>query len=116
MEIALKALGFAVIFMLYGCSTSDKLGQAAPACDVSWIGGGSLTPQRACELRVLSKRCAVSDQCQIQCEAKGELPHVGGGCSHVCQGGGGAQTDDDIAKGGGSYATAESAACYNQLP
>lgn len=113
MTIARKTLCVTGLLLISGCVTSDKSGSVAMDCDVPWIGNSHLSPQRACELRALAKRCAVSDRCQIQCEAKGGLPNVGGGCSHVCQGGG-AQTDEDIAKNGGLYATADSIACYNQ--
>ena len=108
-----KALGIVFLFLLAGCVTSGEPGAAATGCEVSWIGSSSLSPQRACELRVLAKRCAVSDRCQIQCEARGGAPSIGGGCSHICEGGGASQTDDDIAKNGGLYATVESVACYN---
>lgn len=107
-----KRVCMAAILVLAGCATS-RPGLTAGDCDVSWVGSSALSPPRACELRALAERCAVSDRCQIQCEARGGLPHVGGGCSHVCQGGGGAQTDDDIARNGGTYATAASVACYN---
>ena len=109
-----RAMLCSIAILLSGCVTSSEPGPAAMSCDVSWLGGSELSPQRVCELRALAKRCAVSDQCQIQCEAKGGLPSVGGGCSHVCQGGGGVQTKEDIAKNGGLYATSDSVACYNQ--
>lgn len=114
MKIARKTLYVAGFLLLSGCATSRESGSTAMDCDVSWVGNSQLSPQRACELRALAKRCAVSDRCQIQCEAKGGLPNVGGGCSHACQGGGSAQTDEDIARNGGLYATADSVACYNQ--
>lgn len=114
MTITRKTLCIAVLLLLSGCVTNSESGSAAMGCDVSWIGNSRLSPQRACELRALANRCAVSDRCQIQCEAKGGLPNIGGGCSHACQGGGGAQTDEDIAKNEGLYATEDSVACYNQ--
>lgn len=106
-------LGLAVLSLLVGCATNRDPSASVVGCDASWIGSSSLSPERACELRVLAKRCAVSDQCQIQCEARGGSPHIGDGCGHGCQGGGGAQTDEDVANNGGLYATAESVACYN---
>lgn len=97
--------------LLAGCATGGSDTQASE-CDVSWIEGSRLSSRRACELRVLAKRCAASDRCQIQCESRGGLPNMGGGCAHAC-GGGGAQTDEDIARNGGPLATEESVACYN---
>lgn len=108
-----EVLGFTVLSLLVGCAITSDLSASAVGCDVSWVGSSSLSPGRACELRVLAKRCAVSDQCQIQCEAQGGSPSVGGGCGHICQDRGGAQTDEDIADNRGLYATAESVACYN---
>jgi hypothetical protein len=96
MRMSCKALGIAILSLLAGCVTGGEPGAAAAGCDVSWIGGSSLSPQRACELRVLAKRCAVFDRCQIQCEARGGAPGIGGGCSHICEGGGAAQADDDM--------------------
>lgn len=102
------------MLVLAGCGARHQIA-AHPACDVSWIKeDGRLSPQRVCELRALSLRCAVSDQCQISCEANGGLPHVGGGCAHVCQGGGAGQTDEDIRRNGGPYDTDASTACYNR--
>lgn len=115
MKSTRKTIFIVAPFLLSGCATSgEKTGATAMGCDVSWITSSQLSPERSCELRALAKRCAASDQCQIQCEAKGGLPNVGGGCSHVCQGGGSGQTDEDIAKNGGAYATPESVACYNR--
>ena len=78
----------ASLLLFCGCSVANKPDPAAAGCDVSWIEGSHLSPQQACALRALAKRCAVSDRCEIECEAKGGLPHTGGGCAHVCQGGG----------------------------
>lgn len=99
--------------LLTGCATGEA-DLAASKCDVSWIDASQLSPQRACELRALAKRCATSDRCQIQCEANGALPNIGGGCAHACSGGGGVQTDEDIARNGGTFATEDSLACQNQ--
>src|SRR5690606_32258060 len=113
----MKVFGFsciALVLLIVGCATSNEPSVARNECDVSWVGDSSLSSQRACALRALAKRCVISDRCQIQCEAKGGLPNIGGGCAHVCQGGGAAQTDDDMANNGGPYDTPESIACYNQ--
>lgn len=117
--ITMRIIGHLVCILLLLCLSGcappgTKLNSVAKDCDVSWIEHSQLPAQKACELRALARRCAVSDRCQIQCEAKGGLPNIGGGCSHVCQGGGAAQTDEDIAKNGGLYSTEESIACYNQ--
>lgn len=104
------AFGMLVCGLLAGCATHAPAG-TAQACDVSWVEGSGLSPVRACELRVLARRCAVSDQCQIRCEAVGGAQTVAGGCAHVCSGG--VQTGEDIARNGGTFATQESVACYN---
>lgn len=86
---------------------------AAAECDVSWLDDSALSPQRACELKVLARRCAVSDRCQIRCEESGGARQVAGGCAHVCTSGG--QTEEDVARNGGPYATDESVACYHTV-
>ena len=102
------------VLVLAGCMTSRQHG-VNPACDVSWIKeDGRLSSQRACELRALAQRCALSDRCQISCESNGGMSSVGGGCAHVCQGGGAGQTDEDIRRNGGPYHTDASSACYNR--
>lgn len=99
--------------LLAACSGRMSQNLSVEECDVSWLKGRPLSPEKSCELRVFAKRCAVSDRCYIACEAKGGAPGIGGGCGHLCSGGGGVQTDDDIAANGGLYATPESVACYN---
>ena len=94
--------------------TAPRSSTPSGACDVSRIDFSQLSPQRTCQLRALAKRCAVSDRCQIECEARGGVQQVGGGCQHICEDGGAGQTDEDIARNGGAYATPESTACYNR--
>ena len=104
------------LLLLSGCVTSTGSGPIAKECDVSWIEDSQLSEQKACQLRALAKRCALSDQCLIQCEsrAKTRVLNVGGGCDHVCEGGGAAQTAKDAAANGGYYWTAESNACFSK--
>ena len=105
--------------LLSACASRQPSAVLSKDCDVSWIDESLIAPAKACELRVLAKRCAISDQCYIRCEAKGGFPTVdgvpgiGGGCDHVCTGGGGSQTEEDVARNGGHYATQESVDCYN---
>lgn len=79
---------------------------------MSWVKDEAVGRQKACALRVLAKRCAVSDRCYIACEANGGAPNVGGGCAHICMNA--AQTDEEIARNGGPYMTQEAADCYNR--
>lgn len=97
--------------LLAACATQAPQSFAASGCDVSWLKESRVSSQKACELRALAKRCAVSDRCYINCEAKGGAPEIGGGCLHICMGG--AQADRDIATNGGLFASPESVACFN---
>lgn len=48
----------------------------------------SATPQDACMIQVLAKRCNAKDSCLVGCLAAGSGDHIGGGCAHICRGGG----------------------------
>jgi hypothetical protein len=98
--------------LLSACATQQASSLASKDCDVSWIDEGLVGAVKACELRILAKRCAISDACYIRCEANGGLTLMSGGCGHVCHNG--VQTDEDMAKNGGPYATQESVDCYNE--
>ena len=102
------------LLLLAACAAHDTSSFTAKPCDLSWLKDGALPEQKACELRVLANRCAVSDQCLIACEAKGGPEYIAGGCAHVCSGGSATQSEADIATNGGTYATSESIKCHNQ--
>src|SRR5690606_20683887 len=115
MSILCKLLGSSTVLLLFvACATQAPTSLEPNDCDMSWLDESAVSSQKACELRVLAKRCAVADRCYVRCEARGGAATVSGGCEHICTGGGAAQTDEDIVRNGGLYATEESVACYNQ--
>lgn len=46
----------------------------------------SASPQDACMIQVLSKRCNAKDSCLVSCLANGAGKNFGGGCYHICNG------------------------------
>jgi len=96
---------------LAGCASRQPVARQTRECDVSWIRDDVVGARKACVLRALAERCAISDQCYIACEANGGATDVGGGCEHACMNA--AQTDGQIARNGGPYMTREAVDCYN---
>ena len=46
----------------------------------------SASPQDACMIQVLAKRCNAKDSCLVDCLANGGAKGIGGGCYHICSG------------------------------
>lgn len=103
------------VFLIAGCATrSEQSGSDSPECDISSLKPSDYNRDTWCVIKTAAARCSTkSDKCLIQCERSGGAKQIGGGCSHVCLGGGGVYTDADIAENGGSFYPPEALICIN---
>ena len=102
-----------VTLLIAACASGATSTSYSPECDISSLRPGDYTHDTWCSIKHAALRCStLSDRCLVQCEQRGGLKNISGGCSHICYPS--SYTQADVVANGGEYSPPGLSDCANE--